>query len=48
MDQLTQLAADHDRQQLAHAEAHRPAQRVVALARATRRAELQTQTTSNQ
>ena len=39
MDQLTQLAADHYRQRLADAQAHRPAQRMLALARATRRAE---------
>ena len=39
MDQLTQLAADRDRQRLAYAQAQRPAQRVIALARATRRAE---------
>ena len=38
MNQLTQLAADHDRQRLAQAEAHRLPQRVAALARATRRA----------
>jgi hypothetical protein len=39
MHQLTQLAGDMHRQRLAHAEAQRPAQRVLALARATRRAE---------
>jgi hypothetical protein len=39
MDQLTQLAADRDRQRLAYAQALQPAQRVLALARATRRAE---------
>jgi hypothetical protein len=39
MRQLTQLAADHHRQRLADAEAQRPAERVLALARATRRAE---------
>jgi hypothetical protein len=39
MDQLTQLAADRDRRRLAYAQAQRPAQRVIALARATRRAE---------
>jgi hypothetical protein len=39
MHQLTQLASDLHRQRLAHAEAQRPAQRLVALARATRRAE---------
>jgi len=39
MDQLTQLAADRDRQRLAYATQQRPAQRVLALARATRRAE---------
>ena len=40
MYQLTQLGHDRHRQQLAHAEAQRPAQRVVALARATRRARI--------
>ena len=39
MDQLTQLAASQQHQLLAHAEAQRPAQRLLALARATRRAE---------
>jgi hypothetical protein len=39
MDQLTQLAADAHRQRLAHAQAQRPAERLLALARATRRAE---------
>jgi len=39
MDQLTQLADDAHRQRLAHAQAQRPAQRLLALARATRRAE---------
>jgi hypothetical protein len=39
MDQLTQLASDRQHQLLAHAEAQRPAQRLLALARATRRAE---------
>jgi hypothetical protein len=39
MHQLTQLAADTHRQRLAYAEAQRPAERLVALARATRRAE---------
>ena len=39
MDQLTQLAADRDRQRLAYATQQRPAQRLLALARATRRAE---------
>jgi hypothetical protein len=38
MDQITQLADDHDQQQLAYAEAQRPAQRVLTLARATHRA----------
>ena len=37
MDQLTQLADDAHRQQLAHAQAQRPAHRLLALARATRR-----------
>jgi hypothetical protein len=35
MDQLAQLAADHHRQRLAYAQAQRPAQRVLALGRAT-------------
>ena len=39
MYQLTQLAADRPRQWLADAEAQRPGQRALALARATRRAE---------
>ena len=39
MYQLTQLAGDIHRQRLAAAEAQRPAERVLALARATRRAE---------
>ena len=39
MYQLTQLAGDQHRQQLACGEAQRPAQRLLALARATRRAE---------
>ena len=39
MYQLTQLAADRHRQRLAAAEQQRPAERVLALARATRRAE---------
>ena len=39
MYQLTQLAADVHRQRLAHADAQRPAERLLALARATRRAE---------
>jgi hypothetical protein len=39
MYQLTQLAGDRDRERLAHAEAQRPAQWLLALARATRRAE---------
>ena len=39
MDQLTQLAADQQHQLLTHAEAQRPAERLAALARATRRAE---------
>jgi hypothetical protein len=39
MYQLTQLAADRHRQRLAAAEQQRPADRVLALARATRRAE---------
>ena len=38
MYQLTQLAAGQHRQRLAPAEAQRPAQRLLALARATRRA----------
>jgi hypothetical protein len=39
MYQLTQLANDQNRARLAHADAQRPAQRLLALARATRRAE---------
>jgi len=39
MDQLTQLAVDQQHQLLAHADQQRPAQRLLALARATRRAE---------
>ena len=39
MYQLTQLAGDQHRQRLAAAEAQRPAQWALALARATRRAE---------
>jgi len=39
MYQLTQLGYDLYRERLAHAEAQRPAHRLVALARATRRAE---------
>jgi hypothetical protein len=39
MYQLTQLADDHQRQRFADAEAQRPAQRALALAWATRRAE---------
>jgi hypothetical protein len=39
MYQLTQLAAGQHRQRLAAAERQRPAERAVALARATRRAE---------
>jgi hypothetical protein len=39
MHQLTQLAGEMHRQRLAHAETQRPAERVLALARATRRAE---------
>jgi hypothetical protein len=40
MYQLTQLGHDRHRQQLAHAEAQRPAERLLALARATRRARI--------
>jgi hypothetical protein len=40
MSQLTQLAADRHRQRLAHAEAQRPAQRLLVLARATCRARI--------
>ena len=39
MYQLTELAADQHRQRLVAAEAQRPAERALALARATRRAE---------
>ena len=39
MYQLTQLAAGQHRQRLAAAEAQRPAERALALSRATRRAE---------
>ena len=39
MHQLTQLASEVHRQQLAHAAQQRPAQRLPALHRATRRAE---------
>jgi len=39
MCQLTPLAGEMHRQRLAHAEAQRPAERLLALARATRRAE---------
>jgi hypothetical protein len=39
MYQLTQLANDVYRQRLAHAEQQRPAQRLLALRRAERRAE---------
>ena len=39
MYQLTQFAADRHRQRLAHAEQQRPAERALALQRATRRAE---------
>jgi hypothetical protein len=39
MYQLTQLGQDLHHQRLTHAEAQRPAERVLALARATRRAE---------
>ena len=39
MYQLTQLADDQHHERLANAEAQRPAQRGLALARATRRAE---------
>jgi hypothetical protein len=39
MRQLTQLASEVHRQQLAHAAEQRPAQRLLALHRATRRAE---------
>jgi hypothetical protein len=39
MHQLTQLASEVHRQRLAHAAQQRPAQRLLALHRATRRAE---------
>jgi hypothetical protein len=39
MYQLIQLADDRHRQRLAAAEQHRPGERLLALARATRRAE---------
>ncbi|HEY5356671.1 MAG TPA: hypothetical protein VIJ82_03100 [Streptosporangiaceae bacterium] len=39
MYQLTQLGHDLHREQLAHADQQRPAERLLALARATRRAE---------
>jgi len=39
MNQLTQLGGDAHRQRLAYAEAQRPAERLLALSRATRRAE---------
>jgi len=39
MDQLTRLAGERQHQLLANAETQRPAQRLLALARATRRAE---------
>jgi hypothetical protein len=39
MHQLTQLASDLHHQRLARAEQQRPAERLLALARATRRAE---------
>ena len=39
MYQLTQLAAAQHRQRIANAEAQRPAQRLLALTRATRHAE---------
>jgi hypothetical protein len=39
MYQLTQLGNDLHRERLARAEAQRPAERVLALARATRRAQ---------
>ena len=39
MYQLTPLAGEMHRQRLAHADAQRPAERLLALARATRRAE---------
>jgi hypothetical protein len=41
MYQLTQLGHDLYRERLARAEAQRPAERLLALARATRRAERQ-------
>jgi hypothetical protein len=39
MHQFTQLASEVHRQRLAHADQQRPAERLLALARATRRAE---------
>jgi hypothetical protein len=39
MHQLTQLAGDLHRQRLTHADRQRPAGRLLALARATRRAD---------
>jgi hypothetical protein len=39
MHQLTQLASEVHHQRLAHADQQRPAERLLALARATRRAE---------
>jgi hypothetical protein len=39
MHQLTQLAGDLHRQRLTHADQQRPAERLLALARATRRAD---------
>jgi hypothetical protein len=39
MHQFTQLGTEVHRQRLAHAEQQRPAERLLALARATRRAE---------
>jgi len=39
MYQLTQLADDRQRQLLVHADVQRPAERLLVLARATRRAE---------
>jgi hypothetical protein len=53
MHQLTQLAGDAHRQRLAHAEAQRPTERLLALASPARyarrlRAQLHAQTTSHQ
>jgi hypothetical protein len=48
MDQLTQLASDRQHQLLAHAVAQRPAERVLALTRATRRAERRTRRAERQ